>query len=116
MKFLAMVLLFLTTTLTTQAAECVKNLNGLTVQQFDQAYDSLAGKVDREIRRTSKSPDTDGDGWPNFYEATALIDVTKINRGVVDHVICVARNYGYQAEVRANGQKLYLYVRIYYLY
>ncbi len=93
---------------------CPRNLNGLTNQQFDNAYQSLAGKVDRELNRTGRTYYING--VADYFEATALVEVTRINTGVVEHVMCVARNYGYFAELRTSGTKVYLFVRIFWDY
>ena len=96
------------------SAQCPKNLGGLTEQQFDNAYVSLFNKVDRELRRTGHYIYFDDGSYAR--EATAEIDVTKLNIDVVNYTVCKINSVGVPCWLTASGRKLFLMARIYTVY
>lgn len=106
--------LLLLTSVASPQTPCIKNLNGLTLRQFDQQYVSLISKVDRELRRTGHYIYTDATKTVVVaYEATATIDVTREHRGVVDCTICVLNHLPVPTVLQQSGSKLLLVSRIY---
>lgn len=111
MKIILLVLALLCTFVAQSSAQCTKVLGTLTERQFDNTYGSLFNKVDRELLRTGHYIYFANGSYA--YVATASIDVTKLDRNVVNYTVCKINSIGVPASLQVSGTKLFLVANIY---
>ena len=95
--------------------QCVKNLEGLTLKQFDTQTQNIFNEVDNDLRK-SNTYYYNQNGTAYARERTASVDVTRERNGVVSYSVCRLNSIGIPTWLVYEDNKVFLRCRIYIVY